>query len=359
MRASLFTKRYHPPGTAPGTLKAAERADVVTARIHAIDYDAVRFEEFPDATIDTCKTCLETPGITWIHIQGHVEPDTLHALGELLGLHTLALEDILNSGQRPKFETYGEQIFIVGSIPVLGKGEVRFEQVSLFFGRNYIVSFYGAENHAFEPLWQRLRNNAGLVRKQGADYLLYCLLDIVIDQGFPVLEHFGERLEKLEEVLLEQPDKSALAELHFVKRELLMLRRMLWPQREVINALLRHDLDIVGNEARIYFRDCYDHTIQIMDLMETYRDIAAGMLDIYLSSVSHRLNEIMRVLTVIATLFIPPTFLVGLYGMNFDRSAGPFNMPELGWPYGYLAVWSVIILMIGGMLLYFKLKKWF
>ena len=359
MKAGLFTKRYHPPGTAPGTLKALGRPGAGEACIHVVDYDAAHFNEYPDATMDTCKASLETPGITWIHLQGHVQPDTLHALGDLLGLHTLALEDVLNVGQRPKFEMYGDQVFIVGSLPVPDGDNVRLEQISIFFGNNYVVSFLGTGNHPFEPVWQRLRKDSGRIRRQGADYLLYCLLDVVIDQGFPVLEHFGERLEQLEEVLLEQPGKSALAELHYIKRELLMLRRVLWPQREVINALQRHDLDIVCNEVRIYFRDCYDHTIQIMDLVETYRDIAAGMLDIYLSSVSHRLNEIMRVLTIIATLFIPPTFIVGLYGMNFDRSAGPLNMPELGWPYGYLAVWGVIILMTVGMLLYFKFKKWF
>ena len=189
--------------------------------------------------------------------------------------------------------------------------------------------------------------------------LLYCLLDVVIDQGFPVLEKFGERLEELEASLLDRPDNAVLAQLHAVKRDLLMLRRMLWPQREMLNALLRDQPGIVTDETRVYLRDCYDHTIQIMDLLETYREIGADMIDIYLSSASQRLNENMRVLTVIATLFIPPTFITGLYGMNFNSEARPFNMPELDWPYGDLFAWSVMLLMAAGMLVYFKVKKWF
>lgn len=357
MKAGLFTKRYHPPGTAPGTLTAVEYKDIIRPRIHLVDYDATDFSETSDATIDDCRAFLETPRITWINVQGHADPDMMHALGEMLGLHTLALEDILNTGQRPKFEMYGEQVFIVASLPVLNENGVYFEQVSLFLGHNYVVSFYASETRFFEPALQLLRKNRERLRKRGADYLLYFLLDIIIDQGFPVLEHFGERLEQLEEVMLDRPDKTTLAELHLVKRELRMLRRLLWPQREMINVMLRDQPEIITDETGIYLRDCYDHTIQIIDLLETYRDIAADLLDIYISSTSRRLNENIRVLTVIATLFIPPTFVTGLYGMNFDRNVGPLNMPELGWPYGYLAVWIVIFLMIGGMLAYFKSKK--
>ena len=359
MRKGFFTKRYHPPGTAPGTLKAVSHKDIVHTRIHVVNYDAAHFTEFHDASINDCRDSLKTGGITWIHVQGHSNPEILYSLGELLDLHSLALEDILNSGQRPKAEMYHEQAFIIASLPVLKDKEVHLEQVSFFLGHNYVVSFYSSDDQPFEPILQYLRRNVERIRKRGADYLLYCLLDIVIDRGFPVLEHFGDRLEQFEEVLLESPDKTALSDLHLIKRELLMLRRLLWPQREMINILLRDQPENIGAETRIYLRDCYDHTIQIMDLLETYRDIAADMLDIYLSSNSQKLNENMRVLTVIATLFIPPTFITGLYGMNFDRTAGPLNMPELGWAYGYVLILAVIVLMTIGMLAYFRLKKWF
>jgi len=226
------------------------------------------------------------------------------------------------------------------------------EQVSLFFGNNYVISFYNGEKDPFDPVRNRLRSG-GRLRSRGADYLLYTLLDVVIDQGFPVLEALGEWIEDLEDELLGAPSKQTLAQIHELKRDMLLLRRTLWPQREVINQLLREDQSLIEEATRPYLRDCYDHTIQIMDLFETYRDMAAGMMDVYLSSTSYRLNEVMRVLTVIATIFIPPTFLVGVYGMNFA------DMPELHWRYGYLGSWLVIIAMIGGMLLYFKRKKWF
>lgn len=363
-----FFKRYHPPGTAPGTLRASEaKGDagrtLAPFRIHVVDYDRDHFEEKEYSTPDECKHYLETPAITWVHVQGHVGADVLQKLGDLFNLHPLAMEDVINSGQRPKVEAYDQQMFIVLSYPRLLEDGAGIEQISIFFGENYVISFHDSEQNPFEPVYKRLRASAGTsngIRRKGADYLLYTLVDRVIDEGFPVLEVFGEEVEALEEELLGKPDKHMPSQIHAIKRELLLLRRMLWPQREVVNGLLRSQEEgSISEDTRVYLRDCYDHTIQIMDLIETYRDMTAGMIDIYLSSISNGMNEVMRVLTVIATLFIPPTFIAGIYGMNFDPSAGPLNMPELGWRYGYLFAWGVMLLMIVGLLVYFKRKRWF
>jgi magnesium transporter len=250
-------------------------------------------------------------------------------------------------------------LFVVSNLPVRDGDTLRIEQISLFLGKDYIISFYEGKNDPFEPVRQRLRTRSGKIREQGADYLLYTILDIIIDAGFPVLEDLGERIEDLEDELLDNPDKESLNQIHRLKRELLLLRRTLWPQREALNNLFRLEKTFIAETTVPYLRDCYDHSVLIMDLIENYREMAASMLDVYLSSVSYKLNDVMRVLTVIATLFIPPTFIVGVYGMNFNPKAGPLSMPELNTPYGYLVVWIVIVLMIIGLLVFFKRKKWF
>jgi magnesium transporter len=356
---AYFTKQYHPPGTAPGTLAPRTAKRLVAPRIRLIDYDSNRFEEHDDATAEDCRASMALPAVTWIHIQGDPDLELLTELGAMLELHPLALEDVVNSGQRPKVDTFESQLFVVLNRPVIDDEGSHIEQASLFLGEGFVVSFHSGASDCFEPVRKRLRNKGGRFRERGADYLLYALLDMVIDEGFPVLEAFGERIEALEDALLDEPGRETLNEIHEVKRELLLLRRMLWPQREVLNVLMREDSPLIEEGTKIYLRDCYDHTVQIMDLLETYRDMTASMLDVYLSSVSNRLNEVMKVLTVIATLFIPPTFIVGVYGMNFDRKAGPLSMPELGWPYGYVLVWVVIVALAGGLLVYFKRKRWF
>jgi magnesium transporter len=355
---SLLGKRYNPPGTPPGSLLAHDAVQHEALRISLIEYDDSHFEERENISVDDCRAYLATPTLTWIHVQGTAAPEVLRNLGEQFNLHKLALEDVLNTGQRPKAESYDGQLFVVLSLPSLNDGHIVTSQVSLFIGPDYLVSFHAGSSDPFEPVRKRLRNHTGRLRGLGTDALLHTLIDLVIDLGFPVLEDFGERIEALEEELLQHPGKHTLAVIHQLKRDLLLLRRMLWPQREVINTLLRDGHPLIHEETRLYLRDCYDHAIQIMDLMESYRDMTASMLDVYLSSTSYRLNEVMRVLTVIATLFIPPTFIVGLYGMNFDRSS-PWNMPELGWRYGYAFSWVIILAMIIGLLIFFKRKKWF
>lgn len=350
---AYFTKRYHPPGTAPGTLTAHELQPSRPLKLRLIEYNETLLNEREDISPLECKAFLERETITWIHAYGNASPEFLKELGEIFGLHALALEDVLNTGQRPKLEQYDQQLFAIMSLPLWLDEQLNTGQVSLFFGKNHVISFYNGDDDPFELVRKRLLGNGGRLRSRGADYLFYTLLDVIIDQGFPVLEDLGEWIEDLEDDLLNAPSRAVLGQIHELKRDLLLLRRMLWPQREVINRLLREDQALIEEATRPYLRDCYDHTVQIMDLFETYRDMTAGMLDVYLSSTSNRLNEVMRVLTVIATIFIPPTFLVGVYGMNF------INMPELHWRYGYLGSWLIIVAMIAGMLLYFKSKKWF
>jgi len=358
---TYFTKRYHPPGTSPGTLFQHDKLLSVPLRILLTDYtDSDYVEQVLDSPED-CREFLERDTVTWIHVQGDAEPDTLRQLGKLFGLHHLALEDVINSGQRPKVDDYKEQLFVVMAHSVIDADNtnVSMAQLSLFVGLNFVVSFHPGKNDPFDLVRQHLRDHVGRIRDRGADYLLYALIDTVIDEGFPVLELLGDEIEQLEEDLLETPTRNSLHELHRLKRTMLILRRMLWPQREVLNNLVRNDSGIISEQNQVYYRDCYDHTIQIMDMVETYRDMVTGLLDVYLSSVSYRLNEIMRVLTIIATIFIPLTFIVGLYGMNFSNQNSPWAMPELRWYYGYPLVWLLMISIFGGMLVYFKRKKWF
>lgn len=358
---SYFSKRYHPPGTSPGTLHHERKATGAPLRLFAIDYTETEFTERELATTEECRFFLERETLTWIHVQGDAEAETMRQLGAVFGLHPLALEDVINSGQRPKVEEYGEQLFTVLAHPVRNPdfAGVDIVQLSFFVGRNFVISFHPGDADPFEPIRRRLRNDAGHIRRRGADYLLYALLDLVVDEGFPVLEQLGDDIEQIEEQLLDRPTRNTLLQLHRLKRTMLIMRRMLWPQREVLNKLLRNETGIVTDGNHVYYRDCYDHTIQIMDLIETYRDVITGLVDIYLSSVSYRLNETMRVLTVIATIFIPLTFITGVYGMNFDSGASPWAMPELRWYYGYPLVWLVVVGITSGMLIFFRRKHWY
>lgn len=353
---AYFQKRYHPLGTPPGTLTSDAPADAVT--LHLIDYEGANFRERPAAQLDDCLASLAHPDITWIHVQGDPTPDLLHRLGAAFGLHLLALEDVINTGQRPKYEDYEQGLFLVLSLPLHHKDRIDLIQASLFLGERFVISFVHGAYDPFEPVRQRLRRPETRLRQHGADLLLHALIDALIDRGFPLLDSLGGEIEVLEEALLEKPTRDTLHRIHHLKRELLLLRRVLWPQREMLSTLTRSEPALISRETLLYLRDCYDHTVHILDLTETYRDMLASMLDVYLSSVSHRLNEVMRVLTVITTLFIPPTFIVGVYGMNFDTSQ-PGNMPELAWPYGYLFVWGLIIMMMVSMLVYFRRKDWF
>jgi len=355
---AFFNKRYHPPGTPPGTLKAVPQAADNPPRIRLIDYTPNDISVLENVGLSDYQVSLNRERVTWVHVQGHPTETVLKEIGEAFQLHALALEDILNDGQRPKVEPFDDQLFIVMSMPIMNDSLVEVQQVSIFVSSQYVISFCQGAFAPFQTVIKRLQNPSSRLRLSGADFLLYSLLDEVIDQGFPVLEDFGLQLEDLEEKILQSAANSTLENIHIVKRELILLRRMLWPQREVINQLQREDNTFIQDSTRIYLRDCYDHTIQVMDLLETYREMTGSMLDIYLSSVNNRMNDIMRVLTVISTIFIPMTFIVGLYGMNFDRTS-PWNMPELGWAYGYLLVWALMLGVAGLMLMFFRRRGWF
>lgn len=355
-----FDKTYHPPGTSPGTLIDSEKITADKSTISVIDYTAHDFIEKKLFSADECAPYLEKDSITWIHLQGPIQADTLKNIGHIFELHPLTLEDIMNKGQRPKIEEYDDLLFVIMSMPIEINDNVIIEQVSIFMGENYIISVHAGSLDPFEPLRLRLRKTNSGIRQKQADYLLYCILDLIIDQGYPILENFSENIETIEEELLKaSASKNTLTDIHRIRRELLLLRRNLWPQREVINSLLRGENALIHKDTSLYIRDCYDHTIQILELIENYREMAAGLIDMYLSFTSQRLNEIMRVLTIIATIFIPLTFVVGVYGMNFSHPNSPWAMPELHWYFGYPIIWGVMISIVAGMTFYFKHKRWF
>ena len=341
-------------GLPPGTLIHIGARKVQEPKITILDYDENQFHEREVKIIEECFIFKEKPTVTWINIDGLHQTEILEKLGECYGLHPLVLEDILNTEQRPKMEDYGDYLYVV--VKMLHdkgkKGQVEAEQVSLIVGSNFVFSFQESGGDVFEPIRERIRNGKGRVRKMGADYLAYSLLDAIVDYYFVILEKLGERVEFLEEELVTNPKTQTLQEIHHLKSEMIFLRKAVWPLREVIGALERGESPLIQKGTSLYLRDVYDHTIQAIDTVETFRDMVSGMLDIYLSSVSNRLNAVMKVLTIIATVFMPLTFLAGVYGMNFKY------MPELEWRWGYPLVWAVMIGIGGVMLIYFKRKKW-
>jgi magnesium transporter len=342
---------YHAPGTPPATLKAPLGAQPPV--ITLMEYDGATLEERQVGSIEETFPCRDNSKVSWINIDGLADVELFRALGLHFGLHPLALEDVLHVPQRPKIEEYADHFFIVAQMVYCDEGEVEFEQVSIFLGRNFLITIQEeALRDVFDPVRARLRVGRGFIRTMRHDYLAYALLDAVVDHFFPVLEVLGERVENLEDRVIEHPTRESVVEIHDLKRQLLRLRRSAWPQREVVNALSRDESGLIHQETKAFLRDCYDHTIQIMDLIETYRDLTSGMMDLYLSSLGIRTNDIMRVLTVVTTIFIPLTFIVGVYGMNFE------NMPELKSRYGYFFVLGGMAAVAIGMLLFFKRKRW-
>ena len=352
-----FGKRHSKPGAAPGTLVAPTERPAEAVRIEVFDYGPEHLEETEGLAVDDTFRFRESPHVTWINVAGLHDIELLRRLGDHFGLHALALEDVVNTIQRPKLEDYEKQLFIVMKLIHLGE-DLSTEQLSMFLGTNYVITFQERPGDVFHPVRERIRRGRGRIRRAGADYLAYALIDAMVDQFFPILERYGERIEELEDELIEDPAQATLAKIHAVKKELLLLRRATWPQREVINAFVRQEGPLVRKETRIFLRDCYDHSIQIMDILETYRDLASGMLDVYLSSVSNRMNEVMKVLTIMASIFIPLSFLAGVFGMNFNADTSPWNMPELDWYWGYPMFWFLIVAVAGGMLYYFRRKGW-
>ncbi|MBW4453916.1 MAG: magnesium/cobalt transporter CorA [Nostoc indistinguendum CM1-VF10] len=350
---------YHQPGTVPGTIFID--ADAPPPIIFLIDYNQTDFIREQIATPEECVPYLDRESISWVDVQGLGSQDILQRLGNVFKLHPLVLEDVVNVPERPKTEDYEDQLLFISRMVVPKERTCGFynEQVSLILGKNYLLTVQEEPEHdCFEGVRSRIEKNKGIIRKQGADYLAYAVLDAIIDGFFPVLELYGERIEELEQEVIVKPTPQTLQNIYQIRRELLQLRRAIWPQRDAINSLIRDGSELIGEEVIIYLRDCYDHTVQVMDMVETYRELASGLMDVYLSAVSNKMNEIMKVLTVISSIFIPLTFVAGIYGMNFNTEKSPYNMPELNWYWGYplcLAVMGAIAL---GLLLFFWRRGW-
>ena len=349
-------KDFHIPGTPPGTLTPAggEKGPV---RIFLTRYAPARLEtrEIPD--VESLGGLVEGEGFCWVQVIGLGDVSAIGRIGEIFGLHPLALEDVVHLGQRPKVEDYENVVFATCQILEVEDGSVGKLQLAMFLGPGFVVTFQEAGEDRLAPIRSRLEVPQGRLRNRGPGYLAYAILDRVVDSAFPALEALGERLEDLDDRILENPDRDAMERLQDVRRDLLRLRQVLWPQREVLARLSRDEHGLLGDDTRIYLRDCHDHAVQALEVSENYREMASGLLDIYLSSVSNRLGDVMRVLTIISTVFIPLGFLAGVYGMNF-RAEGGWNMPELGWKYGYLAFWAFCAAAASGMLLYFRRKGW-
>jgi magnesium transporter len=319
-----------------------------------INYDSTNFQEGPVNTIEEAFSFKDEASVTWLNIDGVHKPEIIEQVGTHFGLHPLVLEDIANTGQRPKMEDFDDYIYVVLKMLRFDakENETKAEQVSIILGRDFVISFQEREGDVFDTVRERLRNNKGRIRKMGADYLTYALIDAIVDHYFVILENLGETIEDIEDKLVTNPSRETLRTIHDLKREMIFLRKSVWPLREVISRLERSESALINKSTCVYLRDVYDHTIQVMDAVETFRDMLSGMLDIYLSSVSNRMNEVMKVLTVIATIFIPLTFLAGIYGMNFRY------MPELEQAWSYPVVLMVMFIIAIMMVFYFRRKKW-
>ena len=326
--------------------------------IRVIAYGPDGLTEEPIDRVDELSRYLQEWPVTWINVDGLGDEQTLRALGELFGLHRLTLEDVVSHGQRPKVEAYDDYLFIVVRMPSQSSA-YETEQLSLLLGDRFVLSFQEQSGDCFDGVRTRLRQGKAVIRRSGADYLTYALVDSVIDAYFPVLEQVGDDLERLDDEVLERPQRDTVSRIHAAKHHLQALRRGIGPHREAINALIRDSAEFVTPETTIYLRDCYDHLLRLFERVEVYREQCADLMNLYLTMVSNRMNEVMKVLTIIATIFIPLGFVAGLYGMNFNPEISGWNMPELGWTFGYPFALALMALLAGGMVLYFWRKGWF
>ncbi|HWR30970.1 MAG TPA: magnesium/cobalt transporter CorA [Negativicutes bacterium] len=359
-------------GFPPGTLTHVGSVYTDTIKIRQTDFGATGADSREIGRWEDLLPLQRVREIAWIEISGIHDVKAVEQIGQQFSIHPLVLEDILNTTQRPKFEEYDDYLFLVMRVPFANQEtgsagassrkkadlkpnpglEIAFEQVSILFGKDWVLSFTESNRQTFAPVRERIINGKGRLRGQGPDYLAYALLDVIVDQFFVVLEELGESIEFLDEELVQQPDPASLRQIHAFKRQMMYLHKAVWPVREIIGAFERCGSRFCSPETGPYLRDTYDHIIQVIDTVETYRDLISGMLDIYLSSISYRLNEVMKVLTIISTVFIPLTFIAGVYGMNFE------NMPELKWEYGYFLVLGLMLAVTLVMLRYFRRKKW-
>ena len=349
MKRKLTKKIGAPPGS---LIYTGERRE--DFEISIIDYDGTDYKEFKSDKIEDCFPFKDSQTVTWINIIGLHKTDVVESIGMHYGIHPLILEDILNVHQRPKIEYFDDYIFVVIKMLFYNENSlcIESEQVSIILGRNYVITFQERIGDVFDIVRERIRNNKGIIKKNKADYLLYSLIDVIVDNYFIILEKIGDKVEDLEDGIILSPSPETAKLIHRLKRDLIELRKSVWPLREILTALSKGESSLIHKKTIAYFRDVYDHTIQVIDTVETFRDMASGLLDIYLSSISNRMNEVMKVLTIIATIFIPLTFIAGIYGMNFKY------MPELEREWGYPAILIVMLIIGIGMVLFFRKRKW-
>ncbi|MEN9229955.1 MAG: magnesium/cobalt transporter CorA [Thermostichus sp. DG02_5_bins_236] len=354
---------YDDPGDAPGTLDIDP--DAPLPEILLIDYTPEHALCRPLTTLEECRDSLLSASVSWIDIRGLGSQAVMEQVGYMFGLHPLALEDVVNVPQRPKVEEYEEHLILICRLVQLNPDpeaddSLIYSQVSFVLGEHYLLSLQETPDFdLFEPIRERIRTQKGTIRRQGSDYLAYALLDTIIDGYFPIPEEFGERIEQLEAEVMASPTRRTLEKIQTLKRDLHSLRRAIWPHRDAINTLIRDGNPLIHRELRTYLRDCYDHSIQVLDIVETYRELTSSLMDVYLSAVSNRMNEVMKFLTVVSSVFIPLTFVAGVYGMNFNPERSPFNMPELDAYWGYPLCLLSMVCLGGLQIFWFWRKGWF
>ncbi|MBM3237641.1 magnesium/cobalt transporter CorA [Candidatus Poribacteria bacterium] len=348
----LFKKRYSPPGTPPGTLipKEVPRGEI---KITVISYSPDEYEELEAKSAEECFEYVGKRDVTWINVDGTHDAELLRNIGERFGFHSLSLEDVINVGQRPKVEEFDDYIFITASIPQNPRiaTSINLDEINIFLGLNFVMTIQN-NGDVFEPIRQRIKENRVRIRKMKADYLAYSLIDLVVDQYFPVMEFIGEEIEATEDEMLENPSHEMVRKIREMKRELILIRSAIWPMREVINCLQRGEPELIAETTQIYLRDIYDHTIQIAELVESYRDILSEVFNVYLSTTANSTNEVMKILTIFSAIFIPLTFIVGIYGMNFEF------IPELKWRPAYFILHGVMVAIVLVMLRFFRKRGW-
>ena len=342
-------------GLPPGSIVHIGEQKVDKTIIEVIDFDGENLQIIQSDKIEDIFKFKETSTNSWINIVGLHETDILQKIGQNFEFHSLVIEDILNTDQRPKLEIFDDYIFIIMKMIVYDAEtqKLNIEQVSIILGKNFVFTFQERRGDVFQPIRERLKNSKGRLRKNKHDYLMYALMDVIVDNYFRILEDISNDIERFEEEVTQSPDHRLVEKIYNIKRELLLLKKSIWPLREIVGSLKKEETDLIAGNTEIYLNDLSDHIIQLIEVTETYRDMASGLMDTYMSMVSHRMNEVMKVLTIIATIFIPLTFIAGIYGMNFEI------MPELKWKWGYFSVWVIMIVIFIGMLFYFKKKKWF
>lgn len=349
-----FVRRTR-PGAVPGTIQS--EPDAAPPEIRVIHYNAEEYSDEILESADQISDYLERPGVTWVDVEGVGHAETIKQVAAVFKLHVLAIEDVVNVHQRAKLESYPDHLFLVIRIPAKNSHQ-RYEQVSLFIGQGYLLTFQEVPGDCWDPVRTRLKKSRGNIRENGPDYLAYALVDAGLDAYFPILEGIGEQVEQLEEQTLTHPTSHLIRQIHSVRRELLLLRRTLWPHREAVNALLRDYHPLIESGTRVFLRDCYDHTVQLIEVGELYREMCSDLRDFHFSQVSTRTNDVMKILTIIATIFIPLGFIAGVYGMNFDPDVSPWNMPELEWAFGYPFALGLMLATALGFLFYFWKRGW-